>query len=93
MRVSRITSDNDWTFGRGKANYAKKADAVHQKVKTRLQSFKNDWVLDTNAGIDWIELLGRKGTQYTIKSEVERIILGTVGVRQWRKKRCERCDC
>ena len=80
MRVSRITSGNDWTFGRGRANYAIKANAVHQKVKTRLQCFVNDWVLDTDFGIDWIELLGRKGTQSTIKSEVERMILGTVGV-------------
>lgn len=80
MRVSRITSGNDWTFGRGKANYATKANAVHQKVKTRLQCFINDWVMDVDFGIDWIELLGRKGTQSTIKSEVERMILGTVGV-------------
>jgi len=80
MKVSRITSDNDWTFGRGLANYISKADAVHQKVRTRLQEFKNDWILDTEKGIDWIDLLGRKGTQNAIEREIERVCIGTIGV-------------
>lgn len=80
MKVSRIDADNDWTFGRGKANYLSKGPAVHQKVITRLQSFKNDWFLNIDDGIDWIDLLGRKGTQDTIQREVERVILQTYGV-------------
>lgn len=80
MKVSRLDSDGDWTFGRGRANYISKSEAVRQNVATRLKSFKNDWFLDIDQGIDWINLLGRKGTEDQILREVERVTLETDGV-------------
>lgn len=80
MRVSGLDSNNDWRFGRGLAVYIKDADAVRQNVATRLKSFASDWFLDTSANIDWIDLLGRRGTQDTILREVERVTLATEGV-------------
>lgn len=80
MRVSGLDSDNDWRFGRGLAVYISNAAAVRQNVVTRLKSFTSDWFLDTDANIDWIDLLGRRGTREEILRDVERVTLATEGV-------------
>lgn len=79
MRVRRLDGQ-DWTFGRGLADYIKDDAAIAQNVKTRLQSFKNDWFIDIEAGIDWLNILGQRGTENIILNEVSRTILGTAGV-------------
>ncbi len=80
MRVSGLDSDNDFTFGNGKSNYITNAEAVRQNVKTRLEFFNNDWFLDTKYGIDWVTLLGNRGTEKLILKQLELVILGTEGV-------------
>jgi len=80
MKVSSLDENKDWRFGRGRASYIAKAEAVRQNVATRVRSFTNDWFLDTTANIDWLTLLGARNTQTTIEREVERVILTTVGV-------------
>lgn len=79
-RVRALDANNDWTFGSGKANYISGKDAINQTVATRLKSFKYDNPLDTEANIDWIGLLGTKGTQDDILNEIERVVLATDGV-------------
>jgi hypothetical protein len=81
MRVSRLTVNGDWTFGKGRANYLRRGDAIHQNVVTRLRSFTDDWFLDTASGLPWYELLGSKGAQARMLREIERVILTTGGVR------------
>ena len=80
MLVSGLNSDGDWRFGRGRAAYLKDAEAVRQNVVTRLKSFKRDCYTDTEANIDWVLLLGSRGTKNTIEREVERVVLSTDGV-------------
>jgi capsule polysaccharide export protein KpsE/RkpR len=80
MSVRRIDSSGDWTFGQGKANYIRRDDEIRQNVVTRLKSFKFDWFLDTQANIDWFNILGQKSNQETIFREVERVVLNTFGV-------------
>jgi len=80
MRTRSIDSSDDWTFGKGKANYITGTAAIAQNVKTRLRSFKNDWYLDTENGIDWLELLGNLNTRKRIIRAIERTILLTEGV-------------
>ena len=80
MRVSGLDSDGDWRFGRGLAAYISSAAAVRQNVVTRLKSFASDWFLDTDANIDWIDLLGRRNTKEEILRAVERTTLATEGV-------------
>lgn len=77
MRVSGLNEDGDWTFGASQANYLTGAAAVYQNVQTRIRSFVNDWFLDTQDGIDWYTLLGNKGTESEILSEIERVTLQT----------------
>ena len=79
MRVRRLNG-HDWTFGRGRADYVKDQAAIAQNIKTRLLSFKNDWFLDIDANIDWMNLLGQRGTEKIIENEVARVILTTLGV-------------
>lgn len=81
MRVSGLDSSGDWRFGRGKAVYLRRSDAIRQNVVTRLRSFTDDWFLDTAAGLPWFELLGDRETERRILREVETVVLGTEGVR------------
>ena len=80
MKVRRLTNDGDWSFGLGLANYARDNEAILQNVSTRIKSFKGDWFLDVEAGIDWFNLLGSKDTKELITKEIERVVLETEGV-------------
>jgi hypothetical protein len=80
MRVSGLDKDGDWRFGRGLASYVSSSETIRQNAVTRLRSFASDWFLDTDACIDWIDLLGRRGTQDEIMRAVERVTLATEGV-------------
>ncbi|MBL1319600.1 MAG: hypothetical protein JKY80_01960 [Mariprofundaceae bacterium] len=81
MIVSRLDIGGDWTFGKGRANYATKSEAIGQSVVTRLRSFTDDWFADIDHGIPWIELLGAKNTRDRILAEIEQSVLNTDGVR------------
>lgn len=81
MRVAGLTADGDWRFGKGKAVYLRRSDAIRQNVVTRLRSFTEDWFLDTAAGLPWFELLGNRQTERRILQEVEAVVLATEGVR------------
>jgi len=80
MKVSKITADGDWSFGKGRANYATNTDAVRQNVVTRIRSFTNDWYADINHGINWFGLLGSKSNEQSILRAIEKIVLETPGV-------------
>jgi hypothetical protein len=82
MTVRALSDSGDWTFGSGRANYIGAVAAINQKLSTRLKSFKNDNPLNMNDNIDWIFLLGQKGTEGTILKEIERVALQTQGVTQ-----------
>ena len=81
MRVSRLNSSGDWTFGKGKANYLRRSEAIQQNIVTRLRSFTNDWFLNINHGLPWLEMLGERNTRKRILREIEKSILETEGVR------------
>lgn len=80
MRVSGLDENNDWRFGRGKAAYITRAEAIRQNVVTRIKSFATDFFLDTDACIDWIDLLGRRDTQDELSRAIESTVLATDGV-------------
>ena len=81
MTVSALDSNGDWTFGNGRANYLVTSQRVRQNVKTRILSFRNDWLYDTEAEIDWFNILGNRSNEQTILREVERVALATDGVK------------
>ena len=81
MEVAGITSEGDFIFGRSLASYKTKSDAIAQNVVTRLRLFTDDWYLDVDSGIPWIELLGTRGNSDRIRREVEKSVLQTDGVK------------
>lgn len=59
----------------------RQSQSVGQRIVTRLKSFKRDWYLDTEANIDWFNLLGKRGVRVQeIEQQVERVTLATDGV-------------
>ena len=80
MQVSGLDKNLDWRFGKGRAVYKTNAKAIEQNVQTRLRSFRGDWYLDVDAGVNWIELLGNPGTEKRIIRAVESTVLQTDGV-------------
>lgn len=80
MSVSRLDENGDWTFGQGLAGYITGSEEIQQSVVTRIKSFQNDWFLDTNAYIDWFNLLSNRNTEETTKAQLSKTVLDTVGV-------------
>lgn len=80
MIVSALDNNDDWGFGRGRANYITGGVAIAQKVKCRVRSFKNDNPLNMDDNIDWLYLLSEKNTEQEILREIERVTLSTDGV-------------
>lgn len=81
MRVSAIDANGDWVFGRGRASYKTKSEAIKQKVITAMRSFTDDFFLDTNHGSPWFEIFGSLGNKDIILREVQKVALTTNGVR------------
>ena len=79
-KVSAITSDGDWRFGRGRNDYVRRSAAVRQKLLTRLRSHRQDWFLDMQHGLPWFDLLGQRGTQDQLTADIEDLTLNTDGI-------------
>ena len=56
----------DWVFGQGLSSYATGSAAVLLNVQTAVQTVLGDAFWAANFGIDWLTLLGTKGTQDAI---------------------------
>lgn len=80
IKVRKLDSNQDRTFGQGKANYIDYDEAITQNVITRLKSLKGDFFLDIEANIDWFNILGQKNNEQIIKNEIYRVALLTDGV-------------
>ena len=80
MQVSGLDKNLDWRFGKGRAVYKRDSKAIAQNVLTRLRSFKNDWYLDTEAGVDWLQMFGNLSTERRIIRAIESTVLQTEGV-------------
>ncbi|MEA1064753.1 hypothetical protein [Erwinia sp. HR93] len=81
MRTRRLDAAGDWTFGRGRESYATRSECVRQKIKTRLLSFKNDWFLNLDHGLDWFDNIARRGTRLKLEAQIRTCILQTDGVK------------
>ncbi|MDH2927215.1 hypothetical protein FW755_11140 [Lonepinella koalarum] len=78
--VRRLDKNHDWTFGQGMNNYATESESIKQRVQTRLWSFTNDWFLDLEHGVPWLELMGRNVDWSKLEKEVKNCVLRTDGV-------------
>lgn len=57
-------------------------ESIAQKVKIRLLTFYREWILNTEAGTKWFEIVLRKGVStYSVDQEIRKRVLKTEGVR------------
>lgn len=83
MRYRRLTTDGDYQFGHGGADYlVDSAALVAQSVKTRLLLMQGEWFLDVTEGTPYsTEILGT-GTQSLYDLAIQTRVLETEGVAQ-----------
>lgn len=81
MRFRNVDANGDWVFGKGRNSYLRDNDALMMNIKTRLLSFLNDCFFDTEAGIDWWNLLGGKDIKGILAS-VQRVVLRSNNVKR-----------
>jgi hypothetical protein len=79
MKVRKIESNGDWTFGSGLSGLIKDQAAIEQNVKTRLQSWTGDCFWAMQDGIDYKALLD-KGQEDTLTLSIKSVILATEGI-------------
>ena len=85
MLVRRIDGNHDMTFGHGIADMAVEAEACAQNVKTRLLLLQQEWFLDTDAGVPWLQDIMVKPANLALaESIVKRTILETEDVSELR---------
>lgn len=81
MRVRRLDVNHDRTFGQGLSNIAVGAEAVAQRVKTRLYLLLGEWFLDIEAGVPYLQRITTKPSDlFYTESVLRRTILGTEDV-------------
>jgi hypothetical protein len=81
MRVRRLDTAGDMTFGQGLGNFwINQPEGVAQCVLTRLRLSRGEWFYDTTKGTPWsTEVLGER-TQPTRDIVVRERVRSTVGV-------------
>ncbi len=80
MRVRRLDTKGDWTFGQSRANYATESEAIAQNVITRLRSFQGDWFLNLDHGLPWFQNLEKPASQTRLKQSIKKSVIETAGV-------------
>lgn len=85
MIVRRLDDAHDMTFGQGIANMAQDAESVAQRVKTRLLLLLNEWFLDTDAGVPYLQDVAVKPANLPLaEAVIKQTILDTDGVQEVR---------
>lgn len=79
MSIRNLDENHDWTFGSGRSNYLNYNAEIGLNIETRLLSFLGDCFFDTDAGIDWFNLL-EYNRSAQLQSSVEKTIAQTDGV-------------
>lgn len=82
MKTRRLDNNHDWTFGSSLSDYLKDAEATKQCVKTRILSFKNNWSLDLDHGVDWFAYFEKNPNRRAMERDLRSNIYSVVGVRQ-----------
>ncbi len=79
--VRRLDASHDMTFGFGLGNYARDAESVRQRVRTRLLTHQGEWFLDVDAGLPWLDRVLTKPADLTLaEALIKRCIVETEGV-------------
>ena len=80
MKVRRLDENHDFTFGNGLANYALTSEAIKQCAVTILLSFRYNWHLDEDHGINWWAYYVKNPNVSIMEDDIKRHILEVEGV-------------
>lgn len=81
MLLRRLDDKHDMTFGQGLANFSRDAEATSQAVETRLLLIEEEWFLDTEAGLPWLQRIMVKPSNLSLaESLIKQEILNTEGI-------------
>lgn len=81
MILRRLDENHDMTFGQGIGNFATNQEATAQAVRTRLLLLEEEWFLDTEAGVPWLQRVMVKPADLPlVEALIKAEILGTEGV-------------
>ncbi len=79
--VRRLSPTGDMMFGQGLANFAARAEACAQNVRTRLRLVLGEWFLDDDAGVPYLSQVFADHTPLaTVEATIKAAILGTTDV-------------
>lgn len=79
MKTRRLTN-NDYSFGNGRADIISGKEAILQTCKTRIMQLKGEWFLDVRDGVRWGDVLGHKQDTGSLNSLIKRTLLSVEGV-------------
>lgn len=82
MIFRALDADGDWVFGAGQQSYLTGSNAIALNIETALYCFQNDCFWNMAFGIDWWNLLGKRGTQPQIILQCREVIQNCYGVAQ-----------
>ena len=81
MILRRLDENHDMTFGQGIGNFSIDQEATAQAVETRLLLLEEEWFLDTEAGLPWLQRIMTKPTDLPFAEAVIKAeILNTEGI-------------
>lgn len=81
MMLRRLDPDHDMTFGQGLANYSRDQEATAQAVRTRLLLIEEEWFLDIEAGLPWLQRIMVKPSNLALtEALIKQTILETEGI-------------
>lgn len=88
LRVRRLDTAHDMTFGRGFANYSATAESTAQRLRCNMLTVQGEWFLDTDIGVPWWQpegngvqpiMGGIRNLQYA-EAVIKAAILATEGI-------------
>lgn len=80
MRTRRLDDDWDWSFGRGRLDYAEDTESIEQRIVQILRCYTMDWVHDLDYGINWFGLMEKPVQWADLEAAIKTAILAEYGV-------------
>lgn len=80
MKVRALDNNHDWTFGSGGANYKSTSEAIKQCVLTTLMSYRNNFFLNLDHGVNWFAYLKKSPDVEAMRQDIKARVFEVEGV-------------
>ncbi len=79
VQFRNLDENNDFTWGKGKQNYAQTEQAINVNIKALLQTYLTECFFDRTVGVPWFNACGSKD-KTLILLETKKVIANAYGV-------------